>query len=89
MPVGEYAKSCGVRERVFQYSSQLHAKSRRLICLNYAIDLHYGVLFDIANWVYIGQPIDLRDGHANVIWQGDMSAQVLRALHHCEVPTRP
>ncbi len=89
VPIGEYANSCVARERTFQYFSQRHGTPGRLIRLNYAIDLRYGVLFDIANWVYNGQPIDLRAGHANVIWQGDVNAQVLRALHHCETPSRP
>ncbi len=88
-PVGEYANSCVARERVFQYFSKRHGTPGRLIRLNYAIDMRYGVLHDIASWVYTGQPIDLRAGHANVIWQGDVNAQVLRALHHCEVPSRP
>ena len=89
VPVGEYANSCVARERVFQYFSQKFATPGRLIRLNYAIDLRYGVLFDIANWVYTGQPIDLRAGHANVIWQGDVNSQVLRALLRCETPSRP
>ncbi|MDA1099128.1 MAG: NAD(P)-dependent oxidoreductase [Proteobacteria bacterium] len=89
VPIGEYANSCVGRERILQYFSRRFGTPGRLIRLNYAIDLRYGVLFDIANWVYTGQPIDLRAGHANVIWQGDVNAQVLRALRHCENPTRP
>ncbi len=89
VPIGEYANSCVGRERILQYFSHRFGTPGRLIRLNYAIDLRYGVLFDIANWVYTGQPIDLRAGHANVIWQGNVNAQVLRALGHCETPTRP
>ncbi len=89
VPIGEYANSCVGRERIFQYFSQKNGTPGRLIRLNYAIDLRYGVLYDIANWVYTGQTIDLRAGHANVIWQGDVNAQVLRALGHCETPCRP
>ena len=89
VPVGEYANSCVARERIFQYFSQKYTTPGRLIRLNYAIDLRYGVLFDIANWVYTGQAIDLRAGHANVIWQGDVNSQVLRALATCETPSRP
>ena len=89
VPVGEYANSCVGRERVFQYFSSRYNTPGRIIRLNYAIDLRYGVLYDIANWVYTGRPIDLRAGHVNVIWQGDVNSQVIRALHHCEVPSRP
>ena len=88
-PVGEYANSCVGRERVFQHFSKVHGTPGRLIRLNYAIDLRYGVLFDVASWVREGVPIDLSMGHANVIWHGDVNAQVLRALGHCEVPSSP
>jgi len=89
LPPGEYANSCVGRERMFQYFSKQHDTPGRLIRLNYAIDLRYGVLFDIANWVRDGTPIDLTTGHASVIWHGDVNNQVLRALGHCEVPSSP
>lgn len=88
-PLGEYANSCVGRERVFQYFSAQNGTPGRLIRLNYAVDLRYGVLFDVATWVRNGEAIDLRMGHANVIWHGDVNAQVLRALCHCEVPASP
>ncbi len=88
-PLGEYANSCVGRERVLQYFSARNGTPGRLIRLNYAIDLRYGVLFDVASWVRSGEAIDLRMGHANVIWHGDVNAQVLRALRHCEVPASP
>jgi len=89
MPPGEYANSCVGRERMFQYFSKLHGTPGRLIRLNYAVDLRYGVLFDVANWVRDGNPIELATGHASVIWHGDVNNQVLRALCHCEVPSSP
>ncbi len=88
-PPGEYANSCLGRERIFQYFSGRHGTPGRLIRLNYAIDLRYGVLHDVASWVRDGVAIDLTTGHANVIWHGDVNAQVLRAFHHCEVPSAP
>ena len=88
-PIGEYANSCVGRERMLQYFSKLNGTPGRLIRLNYAIDLRYGVLHDVAKWVRDGEPIDLATGHANVIWHGDVNNQVLRALAHCETPMSP
>lgn len=88
-PRGEYAASCVGRERIFQYFSERHGTPGRLIRLNYAIDLRYGVLHDVANWVHGGLPIPLATGHANVIWQGDASAQIIRSLLRCTTPASP
>jgi nucleoside-diphosphate-sugar epimerase len=88
-PPGEYAQSCVGRERMFEYFSRRFATPGRLFRLNYAIDMRYGVLHDIATKIIQGQPIDVSLGHVNFIWQGDAAAQALRCLAHCDSPTSP
>ena len=88
-PPGEYAQSCVGRERMFEYFSRKFATPGRLFRLNYAIDMRYGVLHDIATKIFQGKPIDVSLGHVNFIWQGDASAQALRCLAHCDTPTSP
>jgi nucleoside-diphosphate-sugar epimerase len=88
-PPGEYAQSCVGRERMFEFFSRKHGTPGRLFRLNYAIDMRYGVLHDIATKVWQGTTIDVSLGHVNVIWQGDAAAQALRCLVHCEIPSSP
>jgi nucleoside-diphosphate-sugar epimerase len=88
-PPGTYANSCVAREAMFQFFSRTRGTPGRIIRLNYAIDMRYGVLHDIALRVLGGKPINLTTGHVNVIWQGDANTMVLRALGHCTMPSSP
>lgn len=85
-PVGEYAQSCLGRERVFEHFSHRYGTRMAIVRLNYAVELRYGVLLEIARAVHRGEPVDLRMGNVNVIWQGDVNATTLRLFEHCAAP---
>lgn len=85
-PVGEYAMSCLARERMFEYGSQAYKTPVFLYRLNYAVDLRYGVLYDIASRLLEGTPINLSTPCFNCIWQGDANEMALRALLHTASP---
>lgn len=85
-PLGEYAQSCLGRERVFEYFAHQHKTPMTIYRLNYAIDMRYGVLLELAKSIHEGRPIDLTMGHANIIWQGDANEMALRCLKHCSNP---
>jgi nucleoside-diphosphate-sugar epimerase len=85
-PIGEYAMSCVGRERVFEYFGCAHQIPLAIIRLNYASELRYGVLVDLARRVQVGEPVDVTMGHFNTIWQGDASAMALRCLDHVAQP---
>jgi dTDP-4-dehydrorhamnose reductase len=87
-PVGEYAMSCLGRERLFEYFGQSADVAVTLLRLNYACELRYGVVVDLAQRIYAGEPIDLTMGYFNVIWQADANAAALTALGLCERPPR-
>lgn len=79
-PLGEYSNACVARERIFDYYSQKNGTAIALLRLSYAVDLRYGVLFDIGSRVYRGDTIDLSSGYYNCIWQGDANEMIIRSL---------
>jgi nucleoside-diphosphate-sugar epimerase len=85
-PAGEYAMSCLGRERICEYFSRKNHTRVSVIRLNYACELRYGVLVDIARRVYSGQPVPLSMGYFNAIWQADASAMSLQALACASTP---
>jgi len=87
-PIGEYAQSCLGRERIFQYFSLKNNTPVLIYRLNYANDVTYGVLHEIAKSVKENQPVDLSMGTASVIWQGDANEIAIRCLKHCSVPAK-
>jgi len=87
-PVGEYAQSCLARERIFEYYSKKFSTRCLIFRLNYAVDLRYGVLVDVARQVYEDKPVDLSVPAVNVLWQGDANSYAIRSLQLCESPAR-
>jgi nucleoside-diphosphate-sugar epimerase len=87
-PVGEYAQSALGRERMFEYFSRRDRTPMTIYRLNYAVELRYGILLEIAQKVWSGTPLDVRMGYVNVIWQGDANAIALRMLFLGETPPR-
>ena len=60
-PTGEYAQSCLGRERVVEFVSRERGMATVIFRLNYAVDLRYGTLVDIAQRVLAGEE-DRPDG---------------------------
>ncbi len=85
-PVGEYAMSCLGRERMFQHFSRADGTPASILRLNYATELRYGVLVDLAQKVWGNVPVDLAMGNFNVIWQGDANAMALASFAQAASP---
>ncbi len=85
-PIGEYAETCLGRERILEHCSVQNQTPMLIFRLNYAIDLRYGVLYDIANAIVEGRPIDVSQGVFNCIWQGDVCEFAIRSLLRTAVP---
>jgi len=87
-PVGEYAQSVLGRERMFEDAAHRPGPRSVLLRLNYAVELRYGTLVDLALAIRDGTPIDLAMGNMNVIWQGDANEVALRSLHLADAPPK-
>jgi nucleoside-diphosphate-sugar epimerase len=85
-PAGEYAMSCLGRERIFEHFSRNNGTKMTILRLNYATEMRYGVLVDIAQKVYAGRPVSLSMGYLNTIWQRDASAMSLESLEYATTP---
>ena len=81
-PVGEYCMSCQGRERMFEYAAKTYGTRVAVYRLNYAVDLRYGVLYDMAHNILEGKPISITTPSFNCIWQGDANEAALRLLGH-------
>ena len=85
-PAGDYAMSCLGRERIFEHFSRAMNIPTVIVRLNYAVELRYGVLVDLARKVWAGEPIDLSMGYVNVIWQTEATAMALRSFADAASP---
>lgn len=84
--VSEYAESCRGREKAFRSVSETEGLRTVLIRLNYAVEMRYGVLVDIAQKVLNGQPIDVSMNRFNCIWQGDALAHIIASIALAKSP---
>jgi nucleoside-diphosphate-sugar epimerase len=85
-PVGEYAMSCLARERIFEHFSRTNGTRMVIVRLNYACDLRYGVLVDLAQRILSNEPVDIGMSWFNTIWQGDANAMTLNCFQHTSIP---
>lgn len=87
-PIGEYTMSCLARERAFEYAANKFGTNIFIYRLNFAVDLRYGVLFDLADKILKGEPISISTPCFNFIWQGSANEIAIRALLHAESPAK-
>jgi nucleoside-diphosphate-sugar epimerase len=85
-PLGDYAMSCLGRERIFDHFSRTLKIPMALVRLNYATEMRYGVLVDLAQRVWRGETIDVSMGTMNAIWQADANAMSIAAFDHVSSP---
>lgn len=85
-PIGEYAMSCLARERAFAYAAHAYGTKVFIYRLNFAVDLRYGVLYDLAEKILSDMPISLETPAFNIIWQGSANEMAIRGLLYAGAP---
>lgn len=85
-PIGDYTQSCLARERAFEFASHKYGTKVLIFRLNYAIDLRYGVLCDIATALLERRPLKIETSSVTFIWQGSANEFAIRSLLHCSAP---
>ena len=88
VPNGEYGMSCLARERSFEYAAYTYGTKVYIYRLNFAVDLRYGVLYDLADKIVNDQKISLSTPCFNFIWQGSANEIAIRGLLHAEAPAK-
>jgi nucleoside-diphosphate-sugar epimerase len=87
-PVGEYAQSCLARERIFTNAAHAWGTPTTIFRLNYACELRYGVVADIAQKIADGEPVDVSMPAVNIAWQGDTNSWALQSIELAGIPPR-
>jgi len=85
-PPGEYSNACVARERILEFYALRNQTPLINVRLNYAVEMRYGVLVDIAQDVAAARPVDVTMGYFNVLWQGDVNAAFLRLIEQAACP---
>ncbi len=86
IPNGEYGMSTLARERIFEHASHEYGTKVLMYRLNFAVDLRYGVLFDVAKNILNEEKIRLSTPCFNFIWQGHANEIAIRGLLHATSP---
>jgi hypothetical protein len=76
------------RERAFEYGAHKYGTKVFIYRLNFAVDLRYGVLYDMADKIMRGEPIGIATPCLNCMWQGSANEIAIRGLLHAESPAK-
>lgn len=79
-PTGEYAMTSLGRERIFEYAAKHYGAKVLMFRLNYAVDLRYGVLYDLAERILKDEPVSVTVPVFNCVWQRYVNEVAIRAL---------